>query len=104
MLGMLFSKFLHVTFLTSMCEITYVPRWYRTDDSGAMCCLLTPTLYYFATEGLRTCIVICIFIFKFAVIFLNSEHNSMLFNNTLYYMSPDIVRVLIAYNINISIT
>ena len=26
---------------------------------------------------LRTCIVICIFIFKFALIFLNSEHSCM---------------------------
>ena len=46
---------------------------------------------------LRTCIVSCIFIFKFTLIFLNSEHDSMYFNNTLYYMSPDIVHILITY-------
>ena len=46
---------------------------------------------------LRTCIVICIFIFKFALTFLNSEHNCMYFNNTLYYTSSDIVHILITY-------
>ena len=46
---------------------------------------------------LRTCVVICIFIFKFEFIFLNSEHNCMKFNNTLYYMSPDIVHIVITY-------
>ena len=40
----------HVTFLTPICETTYVPRWFRTDDSGMICCLLTPTLYHCATE------------------------------------------------------
>ena len=50
MLGMFFSSFLHVTFLSSICEITYVRRWFRTDDSGVLCCLLTPTLYHCATE------------------------------------------------------
>ena len=34
MLWMLFSSFSYVTFLTSICEITYVPRGFRTDDAG----------------------------------------------------------------------
>ena len=49
-LWMLFSSFLHVTLLSSIYEITYVPRWFRTDDSGLICCQLTPTLYHCATE------------------------------------------------------
>ena len=50
MLWMLFNSFSYVTFLTSICEITYVLRWFRTDDSGMICCKLTPTLYHCATE------------------------------------------------------
>ena len=34
MLWMLFSSFLYVTFLTSICEITYVPRGFWTNDVG----------------------------------------------------------------------
>ena len=49
MLWMLFSSFLHVTFLTSVCEIIYV-NWFRKDDSGMICCQFTPTLYHCATE------------------------------------------------------
>ena len=32
--NLLFSSFLYITFLTSICEITYVPRGFRTDDAG----------------------------------------------------------------------
>ena len=47
---MLFSSFSNVTFLTSIWEITYVPREFGTDDSGMICCQLTLTLYHCATE------------------------------------------------------
>ena len=50
MLWMIFSRFLHATFLTSICEISHVPRWSRTDDSWIIYCLLTTTLYHCATE------------------------------------------------------
>ena len=50
LLWMFFSSFLYVTFFTSICEITYVPRGFRTDDSWMICYQLTPTLYHCATE------------------------------------------------------
>ena len=34
MLWILFSSFSYVTFLNSICEITYVPRRFRTGDAG----------------------------------------------------------------------
>ena len=34
---MLFSSFSYVTFVTSICEITYVPRGFRTDDPNQKC-------------------------------------------------------------------
>ena len=51
------------TFLTSICEITYVPRWFRTDDCGMICCQLTPTLYHFATEDRRRVLIfVCLYL------------------------------------------
>ena len=44
------SSFSYVIFITSICEITYVPRGFRSDDSRMICCQLTPTLYHCATE------------------------------------------------------
>ena len=45
------QNFFNVTFLTSIIEFTYVPRWFRTDDRWIIfCCQLTPTLYHCATE------------------------------------------------------
>ena len=44
------QKYFNVTFLTSICEITCVPRWFRTHDLG-ICCHLTPTLYHCATKN-----------------------------------------------------
>ena len=91
--NVIYSSFLHVIFLTYICEITYVPRWSRTDDIWVICCLLTQ---HFTVPGKITgmhCYLYINFIFKFALIFLNSEHNYMLYNNTLYYTSPDIVHM-----------
>ena len=43
-------QFLYVTFLNSICKITYVPRWIRTYESGMIFCQLPPTLHHCETE------------------------------------------------------
>ena len=44
--NLLSSSFLFVTLLTSIYEITYVPRGFRTDDSVMIYFQLTSTLYH----------------------------------------------------------
>ena len=46
---------------------------------------------------LGTCIIICIFIFKYSLKFLNSEYYCLQFHNTLHYISSDIVNFKIMY-------
>ena len=56
-------------------------------------------LQHFTTVPQKTTDINCYrkFIFKLTFIFLNSEHNCVEFNNTLHYMNPDIVHIVIAY-------
>ena len=96
MLWMLFSSFYMSHFLPLFVKLlTFIVGFELTtrDDFLSVDSNTLPLCH----GRLRTCIFICIFIFKFAFIFLNSEHYCILFNNTLYYLSPGIVHIVITY-------
>ena len=93
MLWMLFSSFSYVTFVTSICEITYILRGFRTDDRGDYLLPIDSNTLPLCHRRLWTCIFLNLNLHWFFKILNITVCNLIVLS--LYYMNPDIVHIVI---------